>query len=113
MLPVLLIGVGKLKEKWEREACAEYVKRLGRFCALEICELSDQPEPDKPSEALNRRVMEKEGREILAKIRPNDRVVALCIKGSAYDSEQFAGKIAAWSMDGRRLVLVIGGSLGL
>ena len=37
MLPVLLIGVGKLKEKWEREACAEYVKRLGRFCALEIC----------------------------------------------------------------------------
>ena len=88
MLPVLLIGVGKLKEKWEREACAEYVKRLGRFCALEICELSDQPEPDKPSEAL-------------------------CIKGNSYDSEQFAAKLAGWSMDGRRLVLVIGGSLGL
>ena len=113
MLPVLLIGVGKLKEKWEREACAEYVKRLGRFCALEICELSDQPDPDKPSEALNRRVMEKEGREILARIRPNDRVVALCIKGNSYDSEQFAAKLAGWSMDGRRLVLVIGGSLGL
>ena len=113
MLQVLLIGVGKLKEKWEREACAEYIKRLGRFCALEVCELNDQPEPDKPSEALNRRVMEREGREILARIRPGDRVVALCIKGNSCDSEQFAGKIAAWSMDGRRLVLVIGGSLGL
>ena len=57
--------------------------------------------------------MEKEGREILARIRPNDRVVALCIKGNSYDSEQFAAKLAGWSMDGRRLVLVIGGSLGL
>ena len=111
-MKIQIICIGKLKEKWEREACAEYVKRLGRFCALEICELSDQPEPDKPSEALNRRVMEKEGREILARIRPNDRVVALCIKGNSYDSEQFAAKLAGWSMDGRRLVLVIGGSCG-
>lgn len=113
MLPVLLIGVGKLKEKWERDACAEYAKRLSRFCNLEICELADQPEPDKPSDVLNRRVMEKEGKDILLRIRPNDRVVALCIKGSTYDSEQFAEKLSAWSMDGRRLVLVIGGSLGL
>jgi len=113
MLSVVLIGVGKLKEKWEREACAEYAKRLSRFCTLEIRELPDQPEPDKPSEVLNRRVMDKEGKDILACIRPTDRVVALCIKGSTYDSEQFAGKLSDWSMDGRRLVLVIGGSLGL
>ena len=113
MLNVLVIGVGRLKERWEREACAEYAKRLSRFCALEVRELDDQPEPDKPSEALNRRVMEREGRDILACIRPGDRVVALCIDGRSYDSEQFAAKMADWSMDGRRLVLVIGGSLGL
>ena len=113
MLNVLLIGVGRLKEQWEREACAEYAKRLKRFCSLEIRELNDQPEPDKPSEALNKRVMDREGQDILACLRPNDRVVALCIDGKSYDSEQFAGKIADWSMDGRRLVLVIGGSLGL
>ncbi len=113
MLNVLIIGVGRLKERWEREACAEYMKRLKRFCALEVRELDDQPEPDRPSDALNRRVMEREGRDILACVRPNDRVVALCIDGKSYDSEQFAEKMAAWSMDGRRLVLVIGGSLGL
>ena len=113
MLNVLIIGVGKLKERWEREACAEYEKRLKRFCALEIRELDDQPEPDKPSEALNKKVMEREGQAILACIRPNDRVVALCIDGKSYDSVEFADKMAAWSMDGRRLVLVIGGSLGL
>ena len=113
MLNVLVIGVGRLKEAWEREACAEYMKRLKRFCALEVRELDDQPEPDKPSEALNRRVMDREGRDILACVRPNDRVVALCIDGKSYDSPGFAEKMAAWSMDGRRLVLVIGGSLGL
>ncbi len=113
MLNVLVIGVGRLKEPWEREACAEYIKRLKRFCALEVRELEDQPEPDKPSEALNRKVMEREGRDILACLRPGDRVVALCIDGRSYDSLQFAEKMTAWSMDGRRLVLVIGGSLGL
>ena len=113
MLNVVVIGVGRLKERWEREACAEYMKRLKRFCALEMRELDDQPEPDKPSEALNRKVMEREGQAILACVKPGDRVVALCIDGKSYDSVQFADKMAAWSMDGRRLVLVIGGSLGL
>ena len=113
MLNVLIIGVGRLKERWERDACAEYMKRLKRFCALEMRELDDQPEPDKPSDLLNKRVMEREGQAILACVRPNDRVVALCIDGKSYDSVQFAGKMADWSMDGRRLVLVIGGSLGL
>ncbi len=110
---ILVIGVGRLKEAWERDACAEYMKRLRRFCALEVRELEDQPEPDRPSEALNRKVMEREGRDILACIRPSDCVVALCIDGKSYDSPEFARKIAAWSMTGRRLVLVIGGSLGL
>lgn len=113
MLNVVIIGVGKLKERWEKEACAEYVKRLKRFCALEVRELEDQPEPDRPSDALNRRAMDREGEAILACLRPTDRVVALCIDGKSYDSLQFAGKMAAWSMDGRRLALVIGGSLGL
>ena len=110
MLNILIIGVGRLKESWEREACAEYIKRLKRYCQLEIRELDDQPEPDKPSDILNQRVMEREGKDILACIRPTDRVVALCIDGKSYDSLQFADKMAAWSMEGRRLVLVIGGS---
>lgn len=112
-MAILIIGVGKLKEAWQRDACAEYMKRLKRFGPIEIKEIPDQPEPDKPSEALNLRVKDAEGKEILAQIKPTDRVVALAINGKTYDSEGFAEKIAQWTGDGRRLVLVIGGSLGL
>ena len=112
-MAILIIGVGKLKEAWQRDACAEYMKRLKRFGPIEIREIPDQPEPDKPSEALNQRVKDAEGKEILAQIKPTDRVVALAINGKNYDSEGFAEKIAQWTGDGRRLVLIIGGSLGL
>lgn len=112
-MAILIIGVGKLKEAWQKDACAEYMKRLKRFGPIEIKEIPDQPEPDKPSEALNQRVKDAEGKEILAQIKPTDRVVALAINGKTYDSEGFAEKIAQWTGDGRRLVLVIGGSLGL
>lgn len=112
-MAIMIIGVGKLKESWQREACAEYIKRMKRFGPVEIREVPDQPEPDKPSEALNQRVKDAEGKEILALIKPTDRVIALCIGGKAYDSEGFAEKVAQWTGDGRRMVLVIGGSLGL
>ena len=112
-MAILIIGVGKLKEPWQREACAEYMKRMKRFGPIEIREIPDQPEPEKPSEVLNQRVKDAEGKEILAQIKPTDRVVALAINGKTYDSEGFAEKIAQWTGDGRRLVLVIGGSLGL
>ena len=113
MLNINIIGVGRLKEKWERDACAEYIKRLSRFCTLTVTELQDVAEPDKPSDTLNKKVMEKEGKEILACIKPNDRVVALCINGKSYSSEELSEKVTEWSADGKRLVLVIGGSLGL
>ena len=113
MRSILIVAVGRLKEKWERDACAEYMKRLSRFCDIDIREIDDQAEPARPTDALNRAVMEREGERILASVRPGDRVVALCIDGKPYSSEGFAGEIDAWTGDGRRLVLVIGGSLGL
>ena len=113
MRSIMILTVGRLKEKWERDAVAEYAKRLSRFCDLEIREIEDQTEPAKPSPALNKKVMDREAEGLLAAVRPTDRVVALCIDGKGYSSEEFAGKIADWTGDGRRLVLVIGGSLGL
>ena len=113
MLPVLIIGVGKLRESWARDGCAEYVKRLSRYCHLEIKEIPDQPEPQTLSPAAIDQVKTREGEGILGQIRPGDRVVALCIEGRGCSSPKLAEKLQAWSMDGRRLVLVIGGSLGL
>ena len=108
-----VICVGKCKEKWQTEACTEYKKRLSRFGSFEIIEVADLPEPEKAGEAIERQIMEREGKSILSKIKPNDRVVALCIEGTNPSSAQLAQKMADWSMDGKRLVLVIGGSLGL
>lgn len=109
----LILCVGKLKERWQKEACEEYRKRLTRYGNVEITELEDEGEPDRPSEALVRKTLEREGQALMRRIRPGDRVVALCIKGNAPDSVALARLIEDWQMDGRRLVLVIGGSLGL
>jgi 23S rRNA (pseudouridine1915-N3)-methyltransferase len=109
---VSILCVGKLKEDWQSAACQEYLKRLTRYGNFEVVEVPDQPEPEKASEAQIQQLLEKEGRELLRRIRPEDRVVALAIKGTAPDSLGLAKMLEGWS-DGRRLVLVIGGSLGL
>lgn len=108
-----ILCVGALKEKWQKDGCAEYLKRLTRYGKYEVIEVPDEPEPAKPSPALNAQVMEKEGRALLARLRPQDRVVALCIDGASLSSEALAAETAKWAQDGRRTVFVIGGSLGL
>jgi 23S rRNA (pseudouridine1915-N3)-methyltransferase len=108
----VILVVGRLKEDWQRAACQEYLKRLTRYGSFEVAEVPDQPEPEKASEAQIQQILEKEGRELLRRIRPEDRVVALAIQGTAPDSVGLSQMLSGWS-DGRRLVLVIGGSLGL
>jgi 23S rRNA (pseudouridine1915-N3)-methyltransferase len=111
-LNVCILCVGKLKADWQRDACAQYLKRLTRYARVEVVEVPDQPEPQRASKAQLDALLEREGRELLRRIRPDDRVVALCIEGRAPDSVALARMLEGWS-DGRRLVLVIGGSLGL
>lgn len=110
---VKILAVGKLKERWQREACDEYIKRLGRYMPLMVVEVKDLPEPDKLNEALEKRVVEQEGRELLRHIGERDFVVALCIRGEAPDSVRFAGMLSRWALEGRQVAFVIGGSLGL
>lgn len=108
-----VLCVGKLKERWQREGCQEYLKRLSRFGTYEVVEVADQPEPAKPSEALERKLVDAEGAELLRRIKQADYVVALCIDGAALSSEGLAEKVAQWTGTGKRVVFVIGGSLGL
>ena len=75
--------------------------------------ITDLPEPAHASDADRKAVMDKEGESILGKIRPQDHVIALCVDGPQYESEQFARKIKDSEMTGERQVFVIGGSLGL
>ncbi len=108
-----IFAVGRLKEDWQRAACAEYLKRLSRYGGYQVVEVEDEREPDKPSPALEARVKEAEARRLLKVIRPEDHVVALCIQAPMPDSVGLAEKMAQWQMGGRRVAFVIGGSLGL
>ena len=108
-----ILCVGKLKEAWQRDGCAEYLKRLSRYGKYEIVAVDDEREPEKASQALLDQIIEKEGAVLLKHIRPADRVIALCIVGPAPDSVALSRKLAGWAGDGRRNVFVIGGSNGL
>lgn len=114
MLHVRLICVGKLKEKFYREACAEYEKRLKGYCKLEIIELTEQRLPDSPSQAQIDAALAKEAEAIRAKIPAGSAVVAMCIEDGTLSSEQFADKLSKWMGSGvSHISVLIGGSCGL
>ena len=114
MLTVTLICIGKLKEKYLRDACAEYQKRLGAFCKLNILELSEFRLPDNPSESEIQRCIEKEGASILAKLPKDSFVIPLCIEGKPYSSPDLAKEFQKISVSGQSgITFIIGGSYGL
>ena len=109
----LILCVGKLKEKWQQAGVDEYLKRLSRYGRYEVAAVDDEREPEKPGKALEDAVMLKEGEALLKRIKPDDFVVCLCVKAEAPDSPGLAALARKWEMGGRRVVFVIGGSLGL
>ncbi len=114
MLTVTVIAVGKIKEKYFTDAIAEYSKRLGRYCKLNIIELKDEATPDNPSDRERDAVLAKEGERILEKIQKSAYVCALCIEGRTKSSVEFSQLIDRVASDGNsEIVFVIGGSLGL
>ena len=111
---IKIIAVGKLKEKYWRDAVAEYAKRLGAYCSVEITEVRESRLPANPSAADEAAVKEAEGEDILRHIGKGDYVITLEIKGKRLSSEQLAEKMAGLALEGKsNLAFVIGGSLGL
>ena len=108
-----ILCVGRLKERWQREGCDEYLKRLSRYGKYEIVAVDDEKDPERASPAQLEQVKDREGHALLRHIRPTDRVVCLCIQADAPDSVALSRKLQSWSGDGRRNVFVIGGSNGL
>ena len=114
MQKVSVICVGKLKEKFYADAAAEYVKRLSRYCKLNIVELPEERLPDDPSPALIDAALAKEAEAIRAKLPPSSSLIALCVEGRMRSSEELARLMAAWANRGeKQLVFLIGGSFGL
>ncbi|MBQ8093634.1 MAG: 23S rRNA (pseudouridine(1915)-N(3))-methyltransferase RlmH [Clostridia bacterium] len=108
-----ILCVGKLKERYWREAAAEYEKRLTRYGKIEVIEIPDLPEPAKVSQSEEERIRNEEGTALLRKIRQDDLVIALMIEGKQMDSPALSKVLQSFYDTGRRVVFVIGGSLGL
>ena len=114
MVNITVICVGKLKEKFYQDAAAEYGKRLGGYCKLNIVELPEQKLPKNPSLGEIQAALEKEGDAIRGKIPPSSSVVALAVEGRERSSEELAEMMSAWAHSAaKHLVFVIGGSYGL
>ena len=113
-MKITILCVGKVKEKFYRDAIGEYQKRLSRYCKLEIVEVTDEKTPDGASETVENQIKEKEGNRILSKIREEDYVIALAIDGKMQDSVELSKNIQQLGVRGKSsIVFVIGGSLGL
>ncbi|MFO3716581.1 23S rRNA (pseudouridine(1915)-N(3))-methyltransferase RlmH [Anaerococcus cruorum] len=114
-MDIKIIAVGKIKEKFYKEAINEYLKRMQAYNKIEIIEVPDEQAPENLSDKEIEQVKEKEGERILGKIEDSDYVVSLEILGKQVDSVEFAKFIENEMQEGfgRNLVFVIGGSNGL
>ena len=107
---ISIVCVGKIKEKFYVQAVCEYVKRLSRYCKLDIIELPDE----NAGEQLNLAIKAKEGDRILSSLKDDAYVIALAIEGKMLDSVEFSQKIEKLGIDSvSHIMFVIGGSLGL
>lgn len=113
-MKITVLAVGKIKERFYREAIEEFTKRLSRYCRIEIIEVADEKTPDKASEAQESIIKEREGERLLRYVKDTDYVCALAIDGQQLDSVALSEKLEGLGISGTsNIVFVIGGSLGL
>ena len=111
---IKIITVGKIKEKYYKDAIAEYSKRLSAYCKLNIIELNDEKTKEGATDNENEAVLRKESERILKHIKDSDYIIALAIDGDSMDSIGFANKINKLGIDSvSNICFIIGGSLGL
>lgn len=109
-----IIAVGKVKEKFYRDAIDEFAKRLSKYCKLQIIEVADEKTPDGASEAVEEQIKAKEAERILKNVKDEAFVFTLEISGKKYDSVGFANRINNLGIQGKsHIQFIIGGSLGL
>ena len=114
MLTITIIAVGRLKDKFYEDAAAEYGKRLGAYCKLNIVEVRAAELPEDPGTALVADALRREGQEIIKKIPDHAYVAALCIEGKQITSEEMGALLTEVPLSGKSgLVFIIGGSYGL
>ena len=99
-MKITILTVGKIKEKYLRDAIAEYSKRLSRYAKLEIIEVADEKTPDNASETVETNIKNKEAERLLKYIRDDAYLITLEIKGKQLTSEELAQKIDTLGVQG-------------
>ena len=111
---ITVICLGKLKEKYLKDAVAEYSKRISAYGKLNIIELTPVKLQENPSESQIFSALEKEAEEITKKIPSNSFIIPLCVEGVLKSSEELASKFNEVSLSGKsNIVFIIGSSYGL
>ncbi len=114
MQRISIICVGKLKEKYLRDAVAEYSKRLQTMCRFEIIEVDEEKISDSPNDTQIGNTLQSEGKRILSKIGRDTFAAAMCIEGRQMPSEKLAKLISENGVKGiSSMAFIIGGSYGL
>lgn len=113
-MKITILCVGKIKEKFYRDAIAEYGKRLSRYCKLDIVEVADEKTPDNASELVERQIKEKEAERLEKYLKDGAYICALAIDGKQLDSVELSEKIEQLGTGGTsHIIFMIGGSLGM
>ena len=111
---IRILSVGKIKEKYFRDAAEEYRKRISRYSTVTLTQVEDEKTPEGAPAAIEDRIRKTEGERLLKHLKENDYVIALAIEGEMRDSEELSEFIGSLMLRGKSsLVFVIGGSLGL
>lgn len=115
MIKINLLTVGKLKEKYWREACSEYSKRMSAFCKLEIVELAESRLSDNPSQKEILSALSNEAKAFKPYIDKKSSVnIAMCIEGGQLTSVELSKKIDSYALQGFSTVnIIIGSSFGI
>lgn len=106
-MTLLLLAVGRLRAAY-RDACDDYLRRLGRYARVdeaEVREASRAPTVDAQRE--------EEAARLRQRLPGGGTVVALAREGSPWSSEELARRMDGWRVAARPLVFVLGGSHGL
>ena len=114
MFEIVLITVGKLKEKFYLSAASEYEKRLKGYCQFKLLELPETRLPDSPSPVQISAGLEKEAELILSKIPKNSWFCVFTPEGKMLSSEAFAEKLTQVKLSGKSIAcFLIGSSFGI
>src|SRR5438046_2865949 len=107
---IRILAIGNKMPSWVDDGFNDYAKRFTSGCSLELCEI---PAEKRTKNSDISRIIERESEKLISAIKPNHHVIALDVKGHAWNTEQLADQLKHWQTDGRHVDLLIGGPDGL